>query len=78
MKISNIIFLDINSDFTTLDLISGNDDIKKFLNSFGSMEKDKIIDLLGFTYIIENIRIELMDEEFLNIDLYLEKIIIKD
>lgn len=75
MNLSNITFLEENnSEYTVLDLISGNDSIKIFLVSFGSIENDKIIDILNSAYIIEEFRVELVDGEFLNLDLYLKKI----
>ncbi|MCK8143398.1 hypothetical protein MW871_16165 [Flavobacterium sp. I-SCBP12n] len=75
MKLSNITFIEeINSDYKVLDLISGSDDIKKFLISFGSIEDDKIINIHNFSYTIEEFKIELMDGEFLNLELYVKKI----
>lgn len=75
MKISNLLFLDCKRDNAAITLISGNDEIKNFLISFGSIENDKTIELLGSSYSIEEFKIELISEEFLNIDLYLKRLL---
>jgi hypothetical protein len=75
MKISNITFLEEkNSEFFVLYLISGTQDIKSFFMTSGSIEIDSIIDLINFSYKIDEFRLELVDEEFLNLNLYLRKI----
>jgi len=75
MKISNITFLEEkNNDYVVLNLLSGSEEIKKFLITSRSIEKDKIIDVLNFSYNIDEFRLEMVDKEFLNLDLYLKKI----
>lgn len=75
MKLSNITFLEEkNNDFFVMNLISGTEDIKSFLTASGPIEIDKIIDFQNFSYNIDEFRLELVGEEFLNLDLYLSKI----
>lgn len=75
MKLSNITFLEEkNNDYLVLNLISGSEEIKTFLISSGSIENDKIIDFQNFSYNIEEFRLVMVDEEILNLDLYLKKI----
>lgn len=75
MKLSNITFLEEkNNDYFVMNLISGSEEIKTFLITSGSIENDKIIDFQNFSYNIEEFRLVMVDEEFLNLDLYLRKI----
>ncbi|WP_281298848.1 hypothetical protein [Flavobacterium limnophilum] len=75
MKLSNITFLEEkNNDYVVMNLISGSEEIKAFLMTFGSIENDKIIDFQNFSYNIEEFRLVLVDNEFLNLDFYLKKI----
>jgi hypothetical protein len=75
MKISNITFLEEkNNDYVVLNLISGSEEIKKFLMTSGSIEIDKTIDFQNLSYYINEFKLELVEEEFLNLDLYLEKL----
>ena len=75
MRISNITFLEEkNNDYVVLNSISGREEIKKFLMTSGSIENDKIIDFLNFSYNIDEFRLEIVDEEFLNLDLYLKNL----
>ena len=75
MKLSNITFLEEkDNNYVVLNLISGTEDIKSFFATSGSIEIDKIIDFQNLSYNIDEFKFELMDEEFLNLDLYLSKI----
>ncbi|MNR35203.1 hypothetical protein D3C85_1530320 [compost metagenome] len=75
MKLSNITFLEEkNNDYVVLNLISGTEDIKSFFVTSGSIENDKLIDFQNCSYNIDEFKFELVNEEFLNLDLYLSKI----
>jgi hypothetical protein len=75
MKLSNITFLgEKNNDYVVLNLISGISEIKSFFVTSGSIEIDKIIDVNNLSYNIDGFKFELVDEDFLNLDLYLSKI----
>ena len=75
MKLSNITFLEEkNNEFIVMNLISGIEDVKSFFLTSGAIEIDKIIDFQNFSYNIDEFRLELVDEEFLNLDLYLRKL----
>jgi hypothetical protein len=75
MKLSNITFLEEkDNDYLVMNLISESEEIKTFLMTSGSIENDKIIDFQNFSYNIEEFRLVMVDEEFLNLDLYLKKI----
>jgi hypothetical protein len=75
MKLSNITFLEEkNNDYVVLNLISGISEIKSFFVTSGSIEIDKIIDVNNLSYNIDGFKFELVDEDFLNLDLYLSKI----
>ncbi|SDH06559.1 hypothetical protein SAMN04488062_10420 [Flavobacterium omnivorum] len=75
MRISNITFLEEkNNDYVVLNSISGLEEIKKILITSGSIENDKIINFLNFSYNIDEFRLEMVDEKFLNLDLYLKKL----
>ena len=71
MKLSNITFLEEkDNDYLVMNLIRGSEEIKTFLMTSGSIENDKIIDFQNFSYNIEEFRLVMVDEEFLNLDLY--------
>ena len=75
MNLSNITFIEENNnDYTVFNLISGIEEVKSFFKTCGTIEIDKIINFQNSTYNIDDFRVELVEEDFLNLDLYLSKV----
>lgn len=75
MQISNITFLEEkDEEYNVLNLINGNEEITNFLLTLGAIEIDKIIDFKDSVYNVNGVKLEIIDKEFLNLDLYLKKL----